>query len=141
MRVKLKKRIGCLMIALCFMILECGAISAEELPVVITKQADLSKLYLYDTNGDGEVTAVVIGGETSETPEEGGMRLMSSVKNDGVRLRNAPNNSATVLELMYVGESVTIYINDPCTGTGWYYLKRTKTGTYGYASSAYIIYN
>lgn len=64
------------------------------------------------------------------------------VDGSGVRLRAKPSSTATILELMYNNELVRI------DGTGsvlkggiyWYYLKRLKTGTWGYADSQYIEY-
>lgn len=61
------------------------------------------------------------------------------VTGDGVRLRSTPSTSGTILEKMYYGEYVWIDWN--MTGTshpGWYFLKRLKTGTNGWASSSYI---
>lgn len=54
----------------------------------------------------------------------------------GVRLRKQPSTTATILELMDVGEYVNISYGK--STTNWYYLKRLKTGTYGYASKTYI---
>lgn len=122
------------MLVLCLFGLECNAISARELPVLITAQTDLTDLAQYDTDGDGLIAAIVIGSEPSEN--SGGIRPMSSVGDNGVRLRSAPNTSATVLELMYEGEYVFVDLNKNIAG--WYYLQRFKTGTWGYASSLYI---
>lgn len=60
----------------------------------------------------------------------------------GVRLRKNPSSSATVLELMYDGENVYVNIGKSVVknGTLWYYLKRMKTGTWGYANGDYILY-
>lgn len=56
------------------------------------------------------------------------------VTGDGVRLRSNPSTSATILEKMYRGEYVWIqYLN-----SGWYYIQRIKTGTWGWVSSSYI---
>ena len=64
------------------------------------------------------------------------------VDGNGVRLREKASAPATVLELMYNGESV--YVNRSKSvikgNTLWYYLKRIKTGTWGYADSDFITY-
>ena len=54
------------------------------------------------------------------------------VTTNGLRLRQAPNMQATVLELMYFGESVRIDL-DNSTMT-FYYVERVQTGTKGYAN-------
>lgn len=55
---------------------------------------------------------------------------------DGLRLRTEPNTNSTILELMYFGEEVLINL-DKSTMT-FYYVKRVKTGTKGYANAQYI---
>ncbi len=64
------------------------------------------------------------------------------VDGNGVRLRAKASSSASVLELMYDGEAVGVNPDKTVTksGTKWYYLKRMKTGTWGYANASYIIY-
>ncbi len=61
-----------------------------------------------------------------------------TVIGNGVRLRSIPD-AGTVLELMYKGE--TVYVDKEMTeesASGSYYLKRSKTGTVGYADNHYI---
>lgn len=85
---------------------------------------------------------------TVEVPEETVMSTVAriaangEVDGDGVRLRAKASSTATVLELMYDGESVAIDLGNSVNKNGklWYYLKRIKTGTWGYANSDYIIY-
>lgn len=55
----------------------------------------------------------------------------------GVRLRKKPSTSSTILELMNNEEFVHIYKNE--STTNWYYVKRLKTGTCGYASKDYVL--
>lgn len=64
------------------------------------------------------------------------------VDGNGVRLRAKASSTAKVLELMYNGEAVAVNIGkmEEKGNTIWYYLKRIKTGTWGYANSNYIIY-
>ena len=55
---------------------------------------------------------------------------------DGVRLRDAPNDTTShILELMYSGEQVTIYDN---SNSQWLKVKREKTGTVGWVYRQYI---
>lgn len=65
-----------------------------------------------------------------------------AVEGDGVRLRKKPSSSAAVLELMYNGEGVYVDFSESVKKNGvlWYNLRRAKTGTWGYTSSAYIDY-
>ncbi len=65
----------------------------------------------------------------------------ADVYGNGVRLRSAPNTSATILELMYDGEYVWIDWSEYGRGEGgssWYHIQRTKTGTYGWVSCNYV---
>ena len=56
------------------------------------------------------------------------------VMGDGINLRLEPSTSAAILEQMYNGEYVSILGKS----SGWYHLKRLKTGTVGWAASKYI---
>lgn len=58
------------------------------------------------------------------------------VVGDGVRLRKNPSTSATILELMYRGE--TVLINYTQSKGTWFYVKRMKTGTWGWVKKSYI---
>lgn len=88
---------------------EEGLVSAQ---VVLPKEAIFDNVYSVLAASNGEVVG------------------------SGVRLRNKPSSSATVLELMYNGEKVMIDYS--VTYTNWYLLRRNKTGTWGYASKSYI---
>lgn len=68
--------------------------------------------------------------------------LDGEVVGNGVRLRAKASTSATVLELMYNGESVRVNTSGTVNKNGikWYYVKRVKTGTWGYADSEFILY-
>lgn len=63
----------------------------------------------------------------------------ASVTEDGVRLRKNPSKSATILELMYRGEPVLINYTKSSGKGSWFYVKRIKTGTWGWASRQYIL--
>ena len=53
---------------------------------------------------------------------------------DGVRLRSYPSSNATILELMYSGESIQVIT----LGNTWSHVKRILTGTKGYCKTQYI---
>lgn len=61
------------------------------------------------------------------------------VTGDGVRLRKEASLTSTVLELMDKGEVVSINFDKSKLSKGYYYVKRVKTGTRGYASVKYIM--
>ena len=64
----------------------------------------------------------------------------AEVTGDGVRLRNAPSTTGTILKLMYYGETVNVNLSKTTTSGGikWYYVTRTMDGTSGWVSSKYI---
>ena len=62
----------------------------------------------------------------------------ASVAGDGIRLRKSPSKSATILELMYRGEPVLINYTKSSGKGSWFYVKRMKTGTWGWAYRQYI---
>ena len=59
---------------------------------------------------------------------------------NGVRLRKLPKKTATILELMYNRERVCInYTKSAKESNGkWYYVKRVKTGTWGWVNYNYL---
>ena len=63
----------------------------------------------------------------------------ADVAGNGVRLRNNPNTNSKILELMYSGELVWIdWSKYGKGGLEWFYVKRLKTGTYGWVNKEYI---
>ncbi len=58
---------------------------------------------------------------------------------DGVRLRSQPSLSATILELMYIDEMVTIHGFTKNSDGDWYYITRDKTDTKGYVYTKYVM--
>nr|MBP3598119.1 SH3 domain-containing protein [Eubacterium sp.] len=65
-----------------------------------------------------------------------------NVEGSGVRLRKLPKSNATVLELMYNKETVRInYTKSSTVASGnWYYVKRIKTGTWGWVNYKYLLH-
>lgn len=60
---------------------------------------------------------------------------------NGVRMRSGPGTSYTIKELLYYGETVSInwtVTYSHSDGT-WYYVMRTKTGTWGWVKEDYIL--
>ena len=128
MKRKMFKRLACLLMALGMLAAEVVMVGAAELPksqpVSQAETADSG-----DTDGDGMVTGVV------QMPMTRGG---GTIVEDGVRLRKGPSTGAVVLELMYVGEYVTIDTITSSAVSGWYYVQRGKTGTWGWAKAEYI---
>lgn len=62
----------------------------------------------------------------------------ASIEGNGVRLRKKPSTSATILELMYLGEPVLVNFDKSRGHVSWYYIKRMKTGTWGWVKRQYI---
>ena len=129
------KRLVCMAAVLCLIVLESSSVKAAELPVTVSLD-QLDNISQYDTNGDGLVYATIqtdsLATSLSSAFQNG------EVTNNGVRLRNQPSSTATILELMYNGEAVCINYGVSSGGSGWYYLERIKTGTWGWASTSYI---
>ena len=132
---KVMKRLVCMVAVLCLIVLESSSVKAAELPVTISPD-QLDNISQYDTNGDGLVYATIqtdsLATSLSSVWQNG------EVTDNGVRLRNQPSSTATILELMYNGEAVCINYGVSDGGSGWYYLQRLKTGTWGWASTSYI---
>lgn len=53
---------------------------------------------------------------------------------NGVRLRQEGHDNGTILELMYEGEKIYFYPTIYGTDTEYNYMRRYKTGTYGYVN-------
>ena len=128
------KSLVCLVGVLCLIGLESSSVKATEAPVTITSPDQLANISQYDTNGDGLVYATI---QTSNLASSY-VSPNAEVSDNGVRLRNAASSTATILELMYSGETVCINYGVSAGDNGWYYLQRTKTGTWGWASTRYI---
>ncbi len=85
----------------------------------------------------------VIGGgeiQMNTFPVTRGISANGNVIGNGVRLRKLPKKTATVLELLYNREYVCInYTKSAQQSSGdWYYVKRVKTGTWGWISNQYL---
>ena len=132
---KVMKRLVCMVGVLCLVGLETSSVKAAELPVTVSLD-QLDNISQYDTNGDGLVYATIntdnVATSLSSTRQNG------EVVAQGVRLRNLPSSTATVLELMYNGEAVCINYGVSSGGGGWYFLQRMRTGTWGWAVRSYI---
>lgn len=92
-----------------------------------------------EETGNIQLGIVTSDGEISTTAELYSASLNGYVVGDGVRLRKGPSLTSTVLELMDKGEVVSINVDKSQLSKGYYYVKRIKTGTRGYASTKYII--
>ncbi len=118
----------------------CQVISAK------TKDEEKScstAAFTENEEGTGSIQLAVVNadGEISLSPVSCYSATMSGkVYGDGVRLRKAPSLTSTVLELMDKGEVVSINFDKSQLSKGYYYVKRIKTGTRGYASVKYVSY-
>ena len=129
------KRLVCMAAVLCLIVLESSSVKAAELPVTVSLD-QLDNISQYDTNGEGLVYATIQTDSLATSLNSGFQN--GEVTNNGVRLRNQPSSTAAILELMYNGEAVCINYGVSSGGSGWYYLMRIKTGTWGWASTSYI---
>lgn len=93
-----------------------------------------------EVNGNIQLGVVTKDGKISLTPELYSVNMSGIVVGDGVRLRKGASLTSTVLELMDKGEVVSIYPDKSKLSLGYYYVKRIKTGTKGYASTKYVMY-
>lgn len=124
---KITRRVIGLVLALTLLAAEAALVGAAELPQVEVQQD--GTITAEDTGlGDGFVYGIVQPSKTR-----------SMVAEEGVRLRSGPSTSYPVLELMYTGERVIIDRKTSAQVSGWYYLKRLKTGTWGWANASYIL--
>lgn len=89
--------------------------------------------------GNIQLGVVTSDGEISMTAGLYSANPNGYVVGDGVRLRKGPSLTSTVLELMDKGEVVSINVDKSQLSKGYFYVKRLKTGTRGYASTKYII--
>ena len=122
----------CLCLCVCMFMLCNNSSEASE----NSNLMGVTDLSCYDTDGDGLVLAYINIPETVSTNMRSGN---ADVIGDGVRLRNSPTTTATILELMYNGESVYIdYAPSNANGVGWYRVQRIKTGTWGWVKNIYI---
>lgn len=102
----------------------------------------VSMFLLFFMSGNSMVYAAETSGKDNVMSVSGKIVMPRSftengvVEGDGVRLRANPNTNATVLELMYWGESVQIDLSN--STMTFYYVKRNKTGTVGYVSRDYV---
>lgn len=132
---KNKKKVISGVLLLTFFIL--GGMSNQRVKVYASEIANIGsasseteiQIIAYDSENNRSLAVV-----STHTPN-------ADVYGNGVRLRNAPNDSATILELMYDGEYVWIDWSQYGRGEGgfdWYYIQRIKTGTYGWTLCDYI---
>ncbi len=93
-----------------------------------------------DVIGFGEVQVSAFDMATSNYTLARSSNTNGNATGNGVRLRKYPKVTAKVLELIYNKESVCInYTKSARESNGnWYYVKRVKTGTWGWISSQYL---
>lgn len=130
MKCKKLKRLACLLLALVILAAEAVTIGAAELPEVQpVVQAEVAD------SGETDGGNFVIG--TVQMPMT---RSSGSVLRNLVRLRKGPDSTSLILETMDVGEQVFV---DTVTSANvpsgqWLYVKRLKTGTWGWVLREHI---
>lgn len=124
---KIVKRVIGLVLALTLLAAQTTLIGAAELPQAQSQQDEIITADNVELEDD-YVYGIVQPSKTR-----------SMVAEEGVRLRSGPSTSYPVLELMYTGERVIIDRKTSAQVSGWYYLKRLKTGTWGWANASYIL--
>lgn len=72
-----------------------------------------------------------------------GFTQKTLVNGDGVRLRKTPGQTGIILELMYMGEPITLSddVMPPSDLSAWVYLRREKTGTVGWMEGSYYLHD
>ena len=105
------------------------------LPEITVKAAET-----LEAEAQEEYPGDVIGTATINLTQTYAIGENGNIKGDGARLRKRPKKTATVLELMYNGEHVCInYTKSASESNGnWYYVKRVKTGTWGWVYHSYL---
>lgn len=140
---KNKKRFLTMLLVIAVMGSACG-ISTYQAVSAKTKEAEKScSISMENEKGTENVQLAVVNadGQVSMSPVSCySATITGKVYGDGVRLRKAPSLTSTVLELMARGEVVAIYTDKSELSKGYYYVKRIKTGTRGYASVKYVSY-
>lgn len=124
---KITRRVIGLVLALTLLAAQATLVGAAELPQTHSQQDEIITADNKEL-GDDFVYGIVQPSKTR-----------SMVAEEGVRLRSGPSTSYPVLELMYSGEQVIIDRKTSSQVSGWYYLKRLKTGTWGWANASYIL--
>lgn len=124
---KITRRVIGLVLALTLLAAEATLVGATELPQTQAQQDEIITADNVELEDD-YVYGIVQPSKTR-----------SMVAEEGVRLRSGPSTSYPVLELMYSGEQVLIDRKTSSQVSGWYYLKRVKTGTWGWANASYIL--
>lgn len=123
----IKRRMLALMLALAMLAAEAVMVSAAELPEASTYQDE--GIALSNTNPATGFSYGIV-----QPP-----KTRSTVVGEGLRLRSGPSTSYPVIEIMDYGDTVVIDWSTSSQVSGWYFVKRLATGTWGWASSDYIL--
>ncbi len=101
--------------------------------------AETNNEYNEDVVGIGTIS-IDSSAFSNESASPYSIKENGNIIDDGVRLRKAPNKNSAILELLYNGETVVINYTksfQESNGT-WFYLKRVKTGTWGWVNRKYV---
>lgn len=130
MKCKKLKRLACLLLALGMLAAEAVTIGAAELPEV----QSVSQVETADSGETGEDGLVIGIVQVPMTREAGG------VIRNLVRLHKGPDSTSLILETMSLGETVYVDMDSSAVipSGQWLYVKRDKTGTWGWVLRDYI---
>ncbi len=134
-----------ILVVLCsFFLLDPVTCWAEQKNEVTVSEAQLQQAEKIVEEGNGQYALalltenglVAVDAKTARVSVNKGY-----VTGDGVRLRKQPKSTATVLELMSKNEVVVVDYSASslgCSSGNWMYVKRVKTGTWGWMNSNYL---
>ncbi len=130
MKCKKLKRLACLLLAL-------GMLAAEAVTIGAAELSEVQPMSQSETSDSGEADGdnYLVG--TVQMPLT---RSSGDVIGNQVRLRKGPDSTALTLETMNFGEIVFVdKVTSANVPTGqWLYVKRMKTGTWGWVLREHI---
>lgn len=121
-----------------------ATVNAEEISIQNEFEMQLQNAEKMVSESNGECALAVLTDDGIVVVDGDQARASASkgyITGDGVRLRKAPKSTATVLELMSKNEVVVIdYAGSSagCSSGKWFYVKRVKTGTWGWVNTNYL---
>ena len=141
--------VASLMLTMCFAINNSTSAKAAVVTEVATQNLKLNNAineakneYEGDVIGVGtiELGSVTLSSNSYQVASTKSIAENGNIFGNGVRLRKLPKKTATILELMYNRERVCInYTKSAKESNGkWYYVKRVKTGTWGWVNYNYL---
>ncbi len=143
---KITKAIVCMSLALsivCGQYIPANAQERDDCKHERVSDEMVQATIVVEENADYEVLLVITGVDEESGDAYGHFSVRRNeiygfVTADGVRLRSQPSLKATVLELMYFDEMVTVHNFVDNDDGHWIYVTRDDTTTKGYVYAEYI---